>query len=240
MGVVAMVVACVYWLVMGSFMTGEACELSPRIKRRLPQSELGRAFFTWFNPGPGTGYLFAVSNVITVALLALTCVWYGKSNGSPNTTGTTAVSPWVTQIWLLLGYFVIYLGTGNLLLRLMRKFTQVTLSAGVTVNLLLIMAGWGIPAIFDPYDAHTSTYNLKHITDPYWSCIATIDPRTSYAHDDLLIIILPVAALVFLFNLVYIVPEIRQVRVMPPSRVVEEDHLQAPVQMQPQPASPWE
>ena len=48
--------AGVHWYAMGCFMTGEAPQLSQRVKRRLPQSFLGRTFFTWFNPGPGTGY----------------------------------------------------------------------------------------------------------------------------------------------------------------------------------------
>ena len=34
--------------------------LSPRVKRDLPQTLLGRIFLTWFAPGPGTGYMFAV------------------------------------------------------------------------------------------------------------------------------------------------------------------------------------
>ena len=51
-------------------MTGESPELSSRVKRKLPQSLLGRALSTWFNPGPGTGYLFALANC--AAMFALT------------------------------------------------------------------------------------------------------------------------------------------------------------------------
>ncbi|HZZ27119.1 MAG TPA: hypothetical protein VFE46_03855 [Pirellulales bacterium] len=239
-GVIAMLVACAYWLVMGSFMSGESSELSPRIKRRLPRTDLGRILFTWFNPGPGTGYLFAVNNVLAMMVFALLGVWYGEMNGA-SAAGMPAASQMLTQILLLLGYFVIYLGIGNLLLRLLRKFTRVTLSAGVLVNLLLLMAGWGIPTIIDPYDVHQSTYRLGHMTDPYWSCIATIDPRTSIVHDELLPIILPAAVLVFLWNLVYIVPEIRQVRLTPPIRVIEEEQSQVTVKPnQPQPTNPWD
>ncbi|HTQ39109.1 MAG TPA: hypothetical protein VMJ32_08770 [Pirellulales bacterium] len=241
LGVIAVVVASMYWFVMGGFMSGEATELSPRVKRRLPQSDLGRALFTLFNPGAGTGYLFAVSNVAAISVLAICAVWYGEASGGSTATGLAPPSQLITQILLLVGYFVLYLGVGNLLLRLLRRFTQVTLSAGVLVNLLLVMAGWGIPGIIDPYDIHRSTYNLGHLTDPYWSCIATIDPRISTVHDELLVIILPAAALVFLWNLVYIVPEIRQVRMLPPPRVIEEEQALAPAQpTHPQPASPWD
>ena len=60
-----------------AFMLGESDGTFARVKRRLPKSFLGRVFFTWFNPGPGTGYLFAVCNVHrrgVVGLLRLRCV----------------------------------------------------------------------------------------------------------------------------------------------------------------------
>ena len=52
-------ILAMHWYVMGTLMSGESSRLSNRAKRHLPQSFLGRAFLTWFNPGPGTGYLFA-------------------------------------------------------------------------------------------------------------------------------------------------------------------------------------
>ena len=67
MGRFYMVLASLYWFAAGSLMNGESPELSPRVKRRLPTSLVGRAMFTWFNPGPGTGYVFAVCNLIVAA-----------------------------------------------------------------------------------------------------------------------------------------------------------------------------
>ena len=49
-----------YWLVMGTLTLSESPELSPRVQRRLPQTFAGRSLLTWFNPGPGTGYVFAI------------------------------------------------------------------------------------------------------------------------------------------------------------------------------------
>jgi hypothetical protein len=238
----AMTVSVFYWFGMGSFMIGEATELSPRVKRRLPVSSLGRAFLTWFNPGPGTGYLFVLSNVIVMTILALVAVWYGEASGGGRIGGLPAASVQIATIFLQLGYFTIYLGTANLLLRLLRKFTHVNLAAAVAVSVLLVLAGWGIPAIIDPYYIGSSNYNLGHVTDPFWTCVGTFDSRISVGSDELLIIILPTAAAVFLFNLVYIVPEIRQQRITPPPRVVEEDRTRtAELQpKQPQPTNPWD
>jgi len=63
--------AAVYWFVAGAMMTGEQPTLSHRVRRALPQSLLGRAFGAWFNPGGGSGYVFAAANLLTLALLAI-------------------------------------------------------------------------------------------------------------------------------------------------------------------------
>ena len=55
-------VAGMYWYVMGTMLTAERPEMSQRVRRRLPQSFLGRMFFTWLNPGPASGYMFVVAN----------------------------------------------------------------------------------------------------------------------------------------------------------------------------------
>ena len=61
-----------YWLLMGTLMLAESPELSPRVQRGLPQTFLGRAFLTWFNPGPGTGFVYAVaSGIAGVSVLGI-------------------------------------------------------------------------------------------------------------------------------------------------------------------------
>ena len=64
-------VAGVYWFVMGAIMNGEAPEMSRRVKRSLPQTTLGRVFFTWLNPGSGSGLMFTVANLTTIAVIGL-------------------------------------------------------------------------------------------------------------------------------------------------------------------------
>ncbi len=139
---VALAVAGIYWFVMGSFMSGEAIELSPRVKRRLPVSTLGRAFLTWFNPGPGTGYLFAVSNIWVMGILAMFAVWYSEHIGGGSIAGAPAAAQQTVGILLLISYFTFYLGLGSLVLRALRRFTQINLAAAVLVNALLVLAGW--------------------------------------------------------------------------------------------------
>lgn len=54
---------CVYWLAIGSMMTAVPAIMSRRVRRSLPTTYLGRSVKSLFMPGPGRGYLFAVSNI---------------------------------------------------------------------------------------------------------------------------------------------------------------------------------
>jgi ABC-type transport system involved in multi-copper enzyme maturation permease subunit len=60
------------WTVAGSMMAAESSIQTPRIRRELPQSFLARCTLTWLTPGPATGLVFAVINI--VALTAIICV----------------------------------------------------------------------------------------------------------------------------------------------------------------------
>ena len=61
----------IYWAIAGALMSGETADLSPRARRELPQSVLGRTALTWFNPGSGTGYVFAILNMTVLVLVSI-------------------------------------------------------------------------------------------------------------------------------------------------------------------------
>src|SRR5262249_18030222 len=62
-------IGIIYWYVMGAMLTAEKSGMSQRVKRRLPQSMLGRMFFSWLNPGPASGYMFTVANATAMAII---------------------------------------------------------------------------------------------------------------------------------------------------------------------------
>jgi len=238
-------ISLTYWFVMGSFLLGESRELSARVKRTLPKSFSGRVLFTWFNPGPGTGYLFAISNAL--AVIVLTAIAIGVAYypfGALMLGGSTATARLETLFVLGWAYFVIYLGIANLLLLLIRSLATVTVSTSVLINFLLVLAGWGIPKVLrEMMDSRGVDYTFLHVTDPVWSCYVATDPSTSTNYATALIWrVLPMAAAVLLVNLVYIVPEIWQVRARLPIRIEEEDRLLATesTPITPLPTSPWD
>jgi len=110
-----------HWYAMGALMTGESPVLSPRVKRRLPQSFLGRVFLTWFNPGPGTGYLFAVCGALGALVLVVAVVGV-MATLAPGafSRGWSAgdVERMLVFGVLVVAYLTVYLGIGLLIIRL--------------------------------------------------------------------------------------------------------------------------
>ncbi len=122
-------------------MTGEAAQHSQRVNRRLPTSTMGRALLTWFNPGPGIGYVFAVSNVVALAILTIFAIWYGEARVGTNVGGMPTAKTQVAGVLLLLGYLITYLGVGNLLLRLFAQIHSSEFSNG-GAGKCVVAAGW--------------------------------------------------------------------------------------------------
>lgn len=60
-----------YWLFMGAMMSAVPAIMSRRVKRALPKTVVSRSVMSLFMPGPGRGYLFAISNMLGWNLLLL-------------------------------------------------------------------------------------------------------------------------------------------------------------------------
>jgi hypothetical protein len=235
-------IAALHWYFMGALMTGESPELSPRVKRGLPQSFLGRVFLTWFNPGPGTGYMFALSSMLAASLMAvgmiLTQFWlelWPASRPWPY-EGTAAVALLATC------YVTAYLGTGLLLIRFLRRFSYCPVFAALAIQVLLLLLGVGIPLIVQGLTPQwrNDGYSLLHMTNPFWSCRHAL---SFPIEAPVLLSVVSVAALiVFLLNLPAIAREVRHVRIDQPRRVADEDAQLLAAKHPPQPVhiSPWD
>ena len=103
----------VHWYVMGMFLTGEPERLSPRVKRDLPQSFLGRACSPGSIPALARAISFCLSGFLAVAALAQIAVQFSFAN-----SGMTRMAPSEKVFCAgLVGlcYLTIYLGLGKLL-----------------------------------------------------------------------------------------------------------------------------
>lgn len=118
---------------------------------------MGRAFLTWFNPGPATGYLFAISNLLAALILVFGGMMVVELLQSPMTRMSWRypfVHPSETSL-LIFGYVVFYLGLGKLLHGLVRRFSPAGIGLAVALQGLLVLAGCVIPEVIDAIDART-------------------------------------------------------------------------------------
>lgn len=224
----------IYWYVMGALLTAEWPHLSSRVRRSLPSSFLGRTFLTWFNPGPGTGYMFVVANLATVAIGGLLLLAASPPSGGGWAKGHVAA-------FLIIGmaYIVAFLGVGKLLMDLLRRIVMVPMVASLLLNGFLLAAGCGIPLTIHMMSRlRYGGYTLLHITNPLWTLEQILEGPTVHVAE--LIILIPGAAvLIFLCNLPSVTGEIRRVRVTAPQRVLEDDATLRPPPP-PQRESPWD
>jgi hypothetical protein len=233
-----------HWYVMGTLLCGEWPYLSPRVKRQLPQSFLGRSLLTWFNPGPGTGYMFALGNLlaaVVVALVALT-FWY-TINPAAATARFASFDRVLAFIAAGFSYVVIYLGLGRLIVNVLQRVAPVGIALSLMVQILLLVAGCGIPLIIYLMSLNRgSGYTLLQITNPIWTLVELVDSGTGLAYADaILMTLVPTAILLFLANLPSVAAEVRHVRIAKPLRVAQEDALAAAQKAPPRvKTNPWD
>ena len=236
---VAGVFAGVYWYAMGMLLTSEWPHLSRRVQRSLPQSQLGRTFLTWFNPGPGTGYMFCVANVTMLAIVGLLTLGFAPTG--------TRFGPNEEQVWYtyMLGwsYVVLYLGIGRLLINLVRRFVFVSLTAGFLLHFILLLAACGGPLILSFMFRSLrfgNDYSLLHMTNPIWTMVELWDGGAAAIEGPTVLLVIGTCAIiVLLLNFRSVAIEIQHHRRSVPQRVAEDEAELHP-EPEPLPANPWE
>ncbi len=169
-GTVYLLPSAVFWWLMGGLMIGESTLLSPRVKRGLPKTLLERSLFMLFFPGPGTGYLFAASQMAVVGMLTALFMPFSSVNAS------TQKEILCTAV-LCVAYVVGYLGIAAVLLRLMRRFDRSGPALGLAVSVLTVVFGCLIPL--------TIQFSIPRLMQyDYWILQASNVPWTLYESMD--------------------------------------------------------
>jgi len=237
---VLMILLGIHWYVMGMLMAGESTAMSDRVKRSLPQTLIGRMAFSWFGPGPSTGYAFAAVNMLSGVAFCLIAMTVASLSGWP---GPSFV-PWSSTMAfaaLMLSYVVVYLGIGNLLLMFLRRFMAVSMVTSIVVQLILIIVLCLVPVVlhFMSRTMFYEGYTLLQMTNVFWSLGIIVDSGTLPWEATVLLFCIPIAAvLVWLANVPFVAAEIRHLRVQQPERLLaEEAELRAAASG---PTSPWD
>jgi hypothetical protein len=256
----------IYWTCAGSLLTGETAQLSPRAMRELPQSLLGRMAFTWFNPGAGTGYMFAMLNLLTGLAIALAAVNYGQMLQDPAlldplggwarrlfVTLTANIEPiqnvpdvgdWFPMAVCVFGYAAGFLGLGRILTLLARRATHVGMLATFLCHAILIAGGVLVPLLLQALiswgDFSTFPYTSLQLPNWIWtlheSIYATGGGLPRYAW----ITIGLVGTAIMGINLLLTAGDVEHVRLKAPRRVEEDEAALHPAVVKPRKSSPWD
>lgn len=204
----------IYWLGMGTLMLGESSVLSPRVQRGLPQTLASRALMTWFNPGPDTGYVFAIATG-TVGAFALS----GFALLAQSQRGN-ADQLFVFGI-VVVSYLLTYLGLTRLCAMPLNArygpsyiITVCTaaglLAVGVMTPFIVSVAATGIPA---------TNYSLLHISNWAW----TLSEAGSLGFDpSIAILLLAIGLITTALNLLLVLRAFRYHRITVPGRVKQD------------------
>lgn len=226
----------VFWAIAGAMMTGERPVLSPRVRRSLPESFLGRMAFTWFNPGSASGYVFAVVNAASVYLAML--FLYAQHSSSN----------WFYPRMMLgagLGvlYMAAYLGLGNLLLNLLRRHAQFSPIVALMIQSLLAVSGIMAPMLMHLviFWNQRLEYSALQVSNWFWTIGHVSFRRTSLTIDAFAILLAVggAAGLMFVINLLLAARQVRALREETPERVLAEERaIKGIPDAPPQPEAP--
>jgi len=234
----AVVAGAAYWFAMGALTTGEWPLLSRRVQRSLPQSPAARLWLTWFNPGPGAGYFFAVANLTALTALAVGAM---KCCGEPAAVGFAAAD---FDLFALLAwsYVVAYLGFGRLLIVLARRWAFVPMAAALLIQIILVLAGIGVPILIDALAPGNGLggYSSHHRTNPFWTLKELWESGSASVQGSQAALLLgAAAAAALLLNLRTVGGELHRYRIATPMRVLDEQ-LASPDPSEKTPRSPWD
>lgn len=238
-----------FWFLMGALMSGESPELSLRVRRSLPQSFLGRALLTWFNPGPATGHIFIVANAVAAILgvsIALTVTSLLRDAGIIHISIPRAGKVEELLVFSVLGlcYLTIYLGIGLMLVRLARRFTRIDVVGSLLIHVVLVLVGCGLPPVIQMLvtAGRGDNWTILQIPCFIWTMAEAIDGPQRILPDlpTVLLLLVPAAVVTVVLNLRAVVHEIHNTRLEKPKRVAEEDASLAPPPPEPLPESPWD
>lgn len=204
-----------YWLLMGTLMLSESPELSPRVQRQLPSTYAGRSLLTWFNPGPGTGYVFAIC---TGSVGAIVLGAFGEGVVSVNRPPRTDT---VTFSIIVTGYLLGYLGITRLIVMpLCHRFGRSLAVPLASLAILMVLAGV-TPTILTVVFTGSPPYNYTPLEaiDWAWTLVEAFDTRYSPI---LAILILLFGMVVTVVNLTLLFGVFRYRRISVPERVLED------------------
>jgi hypothetical protein len=229
-----------YWFLMGAMMTGEWPHLSRRVQRSLPSNDAWRPFVSLLNPGPGAGFLFAVANLTMLLLVSLSAAIWADAIGV--TGGRPSIETAVYYAIFAWSYVVAFLGFGRLIINALRQWIYVPMTAAFLIHVILLLTAIGVPTVVQmtSRELRNSGYTLWQMTNPVWTLAELASRGVDNVQGDILVLILPTAAIIaLLLNMRSVATELLLQKTPVPVRIIE-DEAEIEAAAPHRPSSPWD
>jgi len=220
------------WVAVGAMMAAEAPTMTPRIRRELPGTFSGRLLLIWFTPGPATGLVFAVTNL--VVFLVVMNGTYERLLQLPDAS-YIGLNPKVvrTTLVLFVSYLCIALVGVRLVITALRLRNTVRVGVGMAalavMLLLLALIPYSIGMHLNDYRQYP--YSLWQVTNWVWTLDKSFDDTLPF---EARWIVMTLGGLAFFGHLLLLGRTVLPQRLITPQRVLEERRR---LQKSPQPGT---
>ena len=163
------------WVVASSMLVSESAVLTPRVQRTLPQSFLARATLTWLAPGPATGLVFSMLNILLLLGMVGGSIVYLDFTGSAiSSRDVRMVLQFACAVAAYLTCFLVLVyGVMRALRRNNNPRVEVGFAALVVVAVFSALGPYGIQLYLN--DFREFPYSPWQATNWVWTCYNIAD-----------------------------------------------------------------
>jgi ABC-type transport system involved in cytochrome c biogenesis permease component len=209
-----------FWTLVGSMMAAESSAMTPRIRRELPRTFLGRLLLIWLTPGPATGLVFSVATLAVVAAVVHAMLSYLVTESGTIWLQNT-LSGHATVTALVVAYLAFALVIVYVMVAFLRNRNPVKVPVGIAamavVLLLMAIVPYSIGLHFNDYRQYE--YSIWQFTNWVW----TIERAgLGVLEQHVFNLVIAMGAFAFLTHLLLLGRWVLPQRLATPQRVQEE------------------
>jgi ABC-type transport system involved in cytochrome c biogenesis permease component len=207
-----------FFTIVGSMMSAESPTMTPRIRRELPGTFLGRLFLTWLTPGPATGLVFSV---VTLAVAAIALHLLLMRAIPPGSWMASQIDQHRKLVMLVIPYLMFALVGVRCIISFLRSRNPVNPRVGIAAMAVMLLLMALIPYAIGMHlnDYRQFEYSAWQSSNWIWtinlSMAGTLDPVAGY-------LVLGAGCGAFLVHLLLLGQRVLPQRLATPERVLEE------------------
>lgn len=216
------------WMAVGGLICGERGLISPRARRSLPESFLGRVLMTWLSPGAGLGYVYLMVVFISVVGFLAGLISYVAPTGGMN----LSLDEFLALGYVLTCYLAFYVGLCRLLMLMIGRNVAapmvISFSLLIVLNIVLQVTPYFVASYFN--DFNEVGFEWHQAFNVYLAVKGILTSGWGIFLGNLIVISLA-AMTVFGLNLMLSTRDVMILRISAPERVLRETVQAAPANL---------